>query len=594
MRYLLLVHIGPVQDFIASARRSRDLWFGSWLLSELSKAAAHAISEQEGAQESLIFPAPSDASLLKASSEFSATNRIVALIQQPPDTLADEVEKAVRLRLEAIRKGAFGQVSGPFNRGIAEAQVDDLLEFFWVAVPINGTPYAAARERAEALMAARKSTRAFGPATWGSNSPKSSLDGIRESVIPEGAYPSRREDEQRRQEKTEALYLQYGAGPAERLSGVDLLKRHGQRGQESRFPSTSHIASLPLLKGLSDVQGVQTLLDEYTDKLPQQVISQERIPKRFAHAIFGTLDGSLFFESRLSESLEGEQLREAARALNEFLASAANGKSPIPYYALLLADGDRMGQVIDAQSSSDEHRQLSAVLTEFAGKVQTIVEENYGGALVYAGGDDVLAFLPLHTAIDCAQTLADTFSEQMGVFRDRAGAPATFSAGIAVNHHLEPLSDALDFARQAEQKAKAVPGKNALAVGVIKRGGVPRMIAGKWDALGSSLKRLISFHRQDALPDGAAYQLRDVALRLGGEGIFRNNPTLQDAVRKESMRILSRKKAEHGARGLSDEVFKEMEALIMDMDQPIEQLADELIIARLFANAYDQAYGPLK
>jgi hypothetical protein len=37
---LLLITIGPVQEFIAAARRSRDLWFGSWLLSELSKAAA--------------------------------------------------------------------------------------------------------------------------------------------------------------------------------------------------------------------------------------------------------------------------------------------------------------------------------------------------------------------------------------------------------------------------------------------------------------------------------------------------------------------------------------------------------------------------
>ena len=39
-KYLISIAIGPVQDFIASARRSRDLWFGSWLLSELSKTAA--------------------------------------------------------------------------------------------------------------------------------------------------------------------------------------------------------------------------------------------------------------------------------------------------------------------------------------------------------------------------------------------------------------------------------------------------------------------------------------------------------------------------------------------------------------------------
>ena len=44
MTHLLRIHIGPVQEFIATARRSRDLWFGSWLLSELSKASALGVA----------------------------------------------------------------------------------------------------------------------------------------------------------------------------------------------------------------------------------------------------------------------------------------------------------------------------------------------------------------------------------------------------------------------------------------------------------------------------------------------------------------------------------------------------------------------
>ena len=46
MNYLLSVTVGPVQDFIAAARRCRDLWFGSYLLSEVSKAAAKALQKQ--------------------------------------------------------------------------------------------------------------------------------------------------------------------------------------------------------------------------------------------------------------------------------------------------------------------------------------------------------------------------------------------------------------------------------------------------------------------------------------------------------------------------------------------------------------------
>ena len=43
MTRLLEIAVGPVQDFIAAARRCRDLWYGSHLLSELSKAAALAL-----------------------------------------------------------------------------------------------------------------------------------------------------------------------------------------------------------------------------------------------------------------------------------------------------------------------------------------------------------------------------------------------------------------------------------------------------------------------------------------------------------------------------------------------------------------------
>ncbi len=53
--YLYVLSIGPVQDFIAAARRTRDLWFGSHLLSEISKAAAKKIRDEGG---QLIFPSP--------------------------------------------------------------------------------------------------------------------------------------------------------------------------------------------------------------------------------------------------------------------------------------------------------------------------------------------------------------------------------------------------------------------------------------------------------------------------------------------------------------------------------------------------------
>ncbi len=236
MTYLFLAHIGPVQEFIASARRSRDLWFGSWLLSELSKSAAAAIADQN-TLDSLVFPAPQDRSDLVAKTELTVANRVVAVVEQEPSAIGEAVRDAVVRRLQEIKQEAFQGVRGDYDEAVATRQVDDLLEYFWVAMPLpDPSQYASVRAQVEALMAARKATRDFSPVTWGAQAPKSSLDGLRESVIPEEQYDKVR----RGSMKAETLRKLYGVGPAERLCGVGLLKRHGKR--PGTHPLRQHVA----------------------------------------------------------------------------------------------------------------------------------------------------------------------------------------------------------------------------------------------------------------------------------------------------------------------------------------------------------------
>jgi len=105
MKHLFLVSVGPVQTFIASARRTRDLWFGSWLLSELSKAAAHEIVNNRPGNR-LIFPAPPNEQLqelLKEGSELNVANKIVALVDESPADLGQKVYEAIKGRLNTVR-----------------------------------------------------------------------------------------------------------------------------------------------------------------------------------------------------------------------------------------------------------------------------------------------------------------------------------------------------------------------------------------------------------------------------------------------------------------------------------------------------------
>lgn len=590
MTYLLTVSVGPVQDFIASARRSRDLWFGSWLLSELSKAAAKEIAADDVSR--LIFPSPDRPEDLAPGSYFGIANKIVAVINEKPEEVGERARRAVLERLLEITERAFGRLKGDIDNESALAQVTDLPEVVWAAVELpdgREDGYARARSAAEAMLAARKTTRDFRPAAWGKDVPKSSLDGQRESVIPEPAY---------RKLGAEELRRRYGVREGERLCGVGLLKRHGSRGEGDRFFSTSHVASLPLLESLGSGHAAE--VKEFTGVLEALGMSRGdlgNVPGT-PHPAFGRYDGHLLFAERMGEYLSGEEtLAEARRALEQFLRAAAGGRQPIPYYALLLADGDRMGKVIDSQRSAADHRRLSRALAGFAAEVRGVVE-SHKGSLVYAGGDDVLAFVPLNTVLHCARALADTFRSSLQGFIDLEGMSPTLSVGVAVAHHMDPLSDTMALARSAEKRAKAFPGKNALAVVVSKRSGTDRAAVGGWgaagageDALDRRLLRFVDLHLAAAIPSGAAYELSDLARRLGAGMEDRPPPEYEEIIRAEAMRIMRRKRGDRGASELSPTVLDAMDSLITAGNGSVAELAAELIIAGLFADAVRLATG---
>ena len=442
MRSLFLVTLGPVQDFIASARRTRDLHFGSWFLSEISRAAADEINNRQ--HEHLIFPAPEDTEQLQPGRRFNVANRILALIEQDPAQLAKHVREAVFQRLYEIRDQAYHGIHLPDKQHAdAYAQIENLVELVWAALPLpNEQEYHTVRNQLEAIVAARKNTHTFAPVTWGKNVPKSSLDGQLESVIPETDYPPPNASPAERQKKLEELYKQYKiAGLGERLSGIDLLKRFGKTAFDTQFPSTSHFAALPFLERMKriDKAGRAILSAEWKtyisrlDNLAATPIREqlELAPAYPGHPILERYDGSLLFEGRLldilllpsTDATNNKDFREARNAQQAFY-NALDGQCsrmrlskmrPYTYYALIQADGDNMGILIDAlaeqEQGYEQHRKLSQALSHFAEKVRNIVVHKHAGALVYSGGDDVLAFLPLHTVLECVIALKKQFQE---------------------------------------------------------------------------------------------------------------------------------------------------------------------------------------
>jgi CRISPR-associated protein Cmr2 len=142
------------------------------------------------------------------------------------------------------------------------------------------------------------------------------------------------------------------------------------------------------------------------------------------------------------------------------------------------------------------HAAISEALANFAlNAVPFVVEELHAGRLVYAGGDDVLALLPLADVLPAARKLRALFSgeakrlgndillvefgstqwtgwlEWEGRKLFTMGNRATASIGIVVAHRLHPLRDVLRQGRKAEEDAKERYERNAICIRWLKRSG---------------------------------------------------------------------------------------------------------------------------
>ena len=585
-KYLLAIALGPVQGFITSARRSRDLWYGSFLLSEMSKFVAKSLAESQSTSDGfkeLIFPSPNDWDDLEPNKPLAlnVSNKIVAKISGNESSikkLRKSLEDAAKEFLEEQATKVFNNfdfLNNPapdnISRKRALQQIAGLLEFYWVAVPLT-SDYLASRKHLDSLLAARKSTRNFVQPGWSAPIPKSALDGQNETILPEAVFKNISGwNENRVTKYITDLYLDYGIRPGEHLDGIGFLKRHGinklVQKSDISFQSTSHMAALPTLERIKtdeQRQAVKTYISklsnfmEKSGKIAREKINIELglVPK--GHTEFSRsannhngrgYDARLLFKERLAELLDGENLKNAQLELDIFLKKLTSGAGkplePHSYYVLMHADGDKMGSTISSINDIDVHRDFSKKLADFAKGVRSTIEK-YNGCLIYSGGDDVLAYLPLNTALKASKKVASKFKKAMKKFKSKTGKSPTFSVGLVIAHHLEHLEDVLNWSRIAEKAAKNTYGRDALAITLAKRSGVNTTIGGKWDSFYPRLKELIKLYEGKGISHGTAYEVREFARKFANITIAeqKKNSEFKEMLQIETIRILGRKKLE--------------------------------------------------
>ncbi len=317
--------------------------------------------------------------------------------------------------------------------------------------------------------------------------------------------------------------------------------------------------------------------------------------------LFLRLDGDwLYPESFELEGFKREygepkgDLEKAQKALEAFLKAAERVGIPRPqhYFSLLAMDADHIGRWLSGEKAPKlgeifhpylkerlgehenllnlqrplgptHHRSLSASLKNFALEiVRSIVEEKYCGRLIYAGGDDVLALLPIEDILGAMNDLRNIFTGRakevdLGDGRTIScdglaqitgpeerwlllPAGMSISAGAVIAHETHPFYHVVEESRAVLKEAKDRYGRDAWAIYVLKRSGEPIRTGGKWEYSGLEVLKELQvvvelFGKKKGLSPRFLYEMGRISRGMGVLGV--------EAMEAELERLLRRRES---------------------------------------------------
>lgn len=488
MNVLLHFALGPVQSFISQARRTRDLYAGSWLLSHLAWKAMEAAAAAEG---KILVP---DWSTLRKRASSSTSRHAVApnrfLAEFPDEATAANAGRAAAQAVQqewqrfadAVWQHFLQPVaaSGRDTPGIWDRQVRAFWEITWAVAPDPQRDPLQSRKHWRTLPdIVEPGDHCTLMGHW------QELSGYVRSLErhqQDGFWQAVRD---RCQEVgASALDLQQD----ERLCAIAFIKRFfpllsgpllGRPLGLETWPSTVTMAAVPWLRALkSGPSHVLRQCAAYARRVAAEPGALTGGTSRLAGlqtfppeaGDFPRLNGNFLNRNTLANERSTPLRSETDRTelLEELrLLEQASGNRAGNFYAILLMDGDSMGALLREQPAE----RVTACLSAFATKAPEIIEQElHSGVCVYAGGDDLLAMLPLDSALQVVIALRQAYVE---AFRQEGISQATTCAGLVLAHYRCTFSRTLQYAHHLlHTVAKEQAGRDAIAIGVLKPGGI--------------------------------------------------------------------------------------------------------------------------
>ncbi len=566
---LLIFTFSPVQGFIQSSRKLRDLFSSSYLLSYMTqKLVEHA--KECGA--SIIYPVVPEESSNKLTANYP--NRFVAKVEGDMCGKLEEKFKEIWKEIYTFVANELG-IEGKLREQFY-IHAKHYFKYFCHIQPI-GDDYGETYDLAERHLGAKKSFRPYYGLQDGYT--YNSKEG--KEIYPNGCYlcgeyPALAVDWKEFIDSLKKAYrIAVGDKP---ICGVCLTKRlfpfyikHKLRTKIPAFPSTKDFAWAELKEKVQEAPNkdrilhLVNLIEENTDRTDiKKVIADYFDPEE----VKDMMANATAEEKELFNDLTNE-----LEKLYDYFDKPKNS-----YYAILMADGDNMGKWLGRDNSlrgvdltEGFHSKFSRAVSSFAQSVKK-QEDNLWLSVVYAGGDDVLAVMHPSKALGFADYAREEYSKLITNELNNLANKPTMSAGIVVAHEKENLSFVLDAVRRAEKLAKD-SGRNRICVSVIKRSGSPRELVLRWEEL-ETLNRLIYYFRKNKLSSTLAYALEK---ELGGldcndEFLPLNLTLIRRALRRKS--TLSREEV--------NELMKLLENFLSERDD-LKDLLNIFYIARFMS-----------
>ena len=212
-------------------------------------------------------------------------------------------------------------------------------------------------------------------------------------------------------------------------------------------------------------------------------------------ALSGLLDKEVI-KRKLKEYNEEETIFQD-KEIKQYLPKNTNYYK---YIAIIQADGDNMGKVIEKIGEDKEKlRKFSKVLFDFC-KSATQKVNDFGARMIYAGGDDLLFFAPVlgknkKTIFEICNILSEDFNEK--IEKLNLENKPTLSFGVGITYYKFPLYEARENAVDLLFNKAKSGDKNAIAFKIIKHSGQTfEGIVYKDDEVFSEFLRIISFNEK--------------------------------------------------------------------------------------------------